>query len=213
MPTTRDAILDGALQVMRTKGLARTTTKEIAAAAGYSEATLYKLFADKVDLFLCVLSERLPPVSVVREDPAGLVGAGTVTGNLQRIAAELERFYRASLPIAMSLFSDTELLTRHRQAVRDRGTGPEVVTTRVAAYLRGEQAAGRIAASAEVTGAATALVGACMHAAFLTCFTGESPSPGPADFVTALLPGLLPLRHAPLRTTRRTGRSSRVPPR
>src|ERR1700723_2853279 len=60
MPNTRDRILDAAAHVMRTRGFARTTTKEIARAAGYSEATLYKHFLDKTDLFLAVLKERLP---------------------------------------------------------------------------------------------------------------------------------------------------------
>src|ERR1700733_13336135 len=60
MPDTRDRILDAAAHVMRTRGFARTTTKEIARAAGYSEATLYKHFLDKTDLFLAVLKERLP---------------------------------------------------------------------------------------------------------------------------------------------------------
>ncbi|HEY2278086.1 MAG TPA: TetR/AcrR family transcriptional regulator [Streptosporangiaceae bacterium] len=60
MPDTRDRILDAAAHVMRTRGFARTTTKEIARAAGYSEATLYKHFQDKTDLFLAVPKERLP---------------------------------------------------------------------------------------------------------------------------------------------------------
>ncbi|HEX4258089.1 MAG TPA: helix-turn-helix domain-containing protein, partial [Streptosporangiaceae bacterium] len=47
MADTRDRILDAATHVMRTRGFARTTTKEIARAAGYSEATLYKHFQDK----------------------------------------------------------------------------------------------------------------------------------------------------------------------
>ena len=60
MADTRDRILDAAAHVMRTRGFARTTTREIARAAGYSEATLYKHFQDKTDLFLAVLKERLP---------------------------------------------------------------------------------------------------------------------------------------------------------
>jgi AcrR family transcriptional regulator len=50
MTTSRDRILDGAVDVMRSRGLARASTKEIARAAGVSEALLYKLFADKTDL-------------------------------------------------------------------------------------------------------------------------------------------------------------------
>jgi AcrR family transcriptional regulator len=172
--TTRDAILDGALDVMRTRGLAHATTKQIARAAGFSEATLYKLFADKTELFLCVLAERLPRVSVVSGALAGLVGTGTVTGNLIMMITEIERFYELSLPIAMSLFSDADLLARHREAVRARGAGPEVITERVAEYLRAEQRAGRVSEAVRAEAAALALVGACLQRAFLRCFNGAA---------------------------------------
>jgi AcrR family transcriptional regulator len=171
--STRDAILDGALHVMRTRGLARTTTKEIARAAGFSEATLYKLFADKLELFLCVLTERLPRVGVVSDGVAALVGTETLAANLRTMVVEIGGFYEASMPIAMSLFSDVDLLDRQRAAVHARGAGPEVVVARVAEYLRGEQARGRVNAAAPVEGAAFALVGASMHHAFLACFNGE----------------------------------------
>jgi AcrR family transcriptional regulator len=203
--TTRDAILDGALQVMRTRGLARTTTKEIARAAGFSEATLYKLFTDKTDLFLCVLTERLPRVSVVSDGASGLAGASTVADNLLAIVTEVEAFYEASFPIAMSLFSDTELLARQRDAVHARGAGPEVITEGVARYLRAEQARGRVAATAPVSGAAMSLVGACMHQAFLSRFNDDGAVDRDAtarqaerfeilatDIVAAVLPALRP---------------------
>ena len=53
-------MLDAAAHVMRTRGMARATTKEIAKAAGYSEAALYKHFRDKTEMFLAVLTERVP---------------------------------------------------------------------------------------------------------------------------------------------------------
>jgi AcrR family transcriptional regulator len=199
--TTRDAILDGALEVMRTRGLARTTTKEIARAAGFSEPTLYKFFADKVDLFLCVLAERLPRVSVVSDGISHLVGRGSVAENLRTMGIEIERFYEASLPIAMSVFSDANLLARQRKAVHERGAGPEIIINRVAAYLTAEQVGGRISASAPVEGAAGALVGACMHHAFLARFNDASDEAHADDkkvaglvnrVVDAILPSLRP---------------------
>ena len=199
--TTRDAILDGALRAMRSRGLARATTKEIARAAGFSEATLYKFFGDKVDLFLAVLAERLPRVTVLGDGIAGMVGSDTVAGNLSATALELERFFRAVLPIAMSLFSDRELLARHRDAVHARGGGPEVLERSVRDYLAAEQAIGRVRADAPVAGASMALVGAAMHHAFLARFEAdETEADAPpaalrafADGVAqALLPALLP---------------------
>ena len=207
MTSTRDAILDGALHVMQTRGLARTTTKEIARAAGYSEATLYKLFDDKFDLFLCVLAERLPTISVADDDAANLAGTGSVAGNLYRLVVEMIGYYRAVLPIGMSIFSDSELLARHRDAVRTRGPGPERVTEGVGAYLAAEQAAGRVAATAPLAGIAMALVGACMHEAFLWCFNGETgnattqDSPAVRAFAAEVVAAILPaLDQAPAAT-------------
>ncbi len=212
--TTRDAILDGALQVLRARGLARATTRDIARAAGYSEATLYKLFADKTDLLLAVLAERLPRISTLHGDPAALAGTGSVAGQLRQIAIEVTGFYLTVLPLSMSIFSDSALLARHRDALRSRGPGPEAVSAGVAAYLTAEQAAGRIGPGAPAEGAALALVGACMHRAFLWCFDGDAPgsasgadAPAPAsaappgadalavrafaaEVVAAILPGL-----------------------
>jgi len=74
--SARDTILDAAAQVMREKGLARATTKEIARTAGYSEALLYKHFADKQEIYLAVLHERIGGLMDARE----LVGAKLVRG-------------------------------------------------------------------------------------------------------------------------------------
>jgi AcrR family transcriptional regulator len=193
-------ILDGALEVMRTRGLARTTTKEIARASGFSEATLYKLFTDKTDLLLSVLAERLPQVTVMTEGVADLVGKNTVRENLTAMVAEIERFYEVSLPIGLSLFSDVELLARETEALRERGAGPGVLLERVVEYLRGEQTRGRVGTSAPVDAAAIALTGACMHHAFLGAFNErglgaerEEDLRAFADgIVAAILPGISP---------------------
>ena len=69
--STRERILTAAAEVMRTKGLARSTTKEIARASGFSEATLYKHFANQEELFLAVLGERRKKPRPRRLPPAG----------------------------------------------------------------------------------------------------------------------------------------------
>ncbi len=193
--STRDRILDGAAEVMRTRGLANTTTKEIARAAGLSEAMLYKVFRDKVDLFLGVLAERLPRIAVLSDGPARYAGRSTVPAGLRRLAAELLSYYLESFPIAASVFSDPDLLTRYREALRERRAGPHRVVEGVAAYLSAEQQAGRVAPTARPEVVAELLVGACLHRAFLIRFAGETAPPArirrfAADVVTALEPTL-----------------------
>lgn len=174
--STRDRILDGAAEVMRARGLAHTTTKEIARASGYSEATLYKLFTDKVELFLCVLMERLPQIGLVRDELSTRVGHGTVKDTLREAAEQMLDFYTASFPISASVFADADLLVRHRDGVLSRGASPVKVNHAIADYLRAEQHAGRIAGSVRPDAVAAALVGACFQRAFLIAFTGEKPT-------------------------------------
>ena len=192
--STRDRILDGAAEVMRIRGLANTTTKEIAKAAGLSEAMLYKVFRDKVDLFLGVLSERLPRMTVLSGTADGHLERNTLA-DVRQLASEVLSFYLESFPIAASLFSDPQLLARHREALLERDAGPQTVIEGVAAHLTAQQRAGRMAPTAPAEVVAELLVGACLHRAFLVCFSGEVATPDhiagfAADVVNALEPVL-----------------------
>jgi AcrR family transcriptional regulator len=78
---TRQRILEASERLMRTIGLARVTTKEIARAADCSEATLYKYFTSKEELFVAVLEERLPSLgSLIAELTAAAGETGGTTG-------------------------------------------------------------------------------------------------------------------------------------
>jgi AcrR family transcriptional regulator len=170
---TRERIVDAAERVMRTKGLARATTKEIARVAGYSEGTLYNHFDDKEDLFLSVLRERLPDfVALVRDLPERS-GRGTVRGNLEEVSSAALAFYDKSVPMAASVFSQPELLARHQEGVRKRNRGPHKANEGVAAYLHAEQLLGRVRRGANLEAAAALLLGACYQRAFHLHFLGE----------------------------------------
>lgn len=167
--TTRDRMLDAAAHVMRTKGLARATTKEIAKAAGFSEAALYKHFADKTELFLAVLRERAP------SDLAGLLagleaGRGDVRETLAEIARVAIAFYVETFPIAASIFSEPALLAAHREALKAHGVGPGTVPEMLARYLEAERGLGRLPAGVDAGSAADLLLGACHYQAFLGFF-------------------------------------------
>ncbi len=64
---------------------------------------MYKLFADKTDLYLCVFAERLPWGSALRDYVTDRVGKRTVAENLTAMLIEIEQLFDANLPIAMSL--------------------------------------------------------------------------------------------------------------
>jgi AcrR family transcriptional regulator len=192
LPTTRDQILDAAAHVMHTLGMARTTTREIAHAAGLSEAALYRHFADKAELFLCVIGERLPQLVATLRDLPARVGKRTVRSNLEDIARVALRFYDETAPMALSLFSEPELLARHQEHLRGKEGGPHRSIEALAGYIRAEQHQGRISQRADPEAAASLLLGACLGRAFLRRFTGDQQTPDADErFVKAMVRTLM----------------------
>ena len=146
---TRDDILAAAARIMRTEGYARATTKEIARAAGYSEAALYKHFQDKAEIFLRVLEEQLPGLAELLRRLEGRAGTGDVRANLEEVVVTAVEFYSVSFPIAASLYSSRELLAAHRERVRALGAGPRGPEEMLTRHLAEEQRLGRLAPSAD----------------------------------------------------------------
>ena len=57
-PVTREQILDSSLKLFSEKGFARTSVRDIAQAAGITDAAIYYHFASKRDLFEALIEER-----------------------------------------------------------------------------------------------------------------------------------------------------------
>ncbi|MFJ8926530.1 TetR/AcrR family transcriptional regulator [Streptomyces sp. NPDC102364] len=186
----RVRIVEAAHELMLSIGLARTTTKEIAKAAGCSEAALYKYFANKEELFVTVLNERLPKLGsllgrLLAEGAEGAEGAGgpgrTVEQNLTEIAREAALFYEQTFPMAASLYAEPKLKRRHEEVMRELGTGPHKPIQGLDAYLRAEQKSGRISAEADTYAAASLLLGACSQRAFAYEMSPDGRPPQPVD--------------------------------
>ncbi|MEU6842612.1 TetR/AcrR family transcriptional regulator [Streptomyces sp. NPDC046716] len=179
----RVRIVEAAHELMLSIGLARTTTKEIARAAGCSEAALYKYFPNKEELFVTVLNERLPKLGSLLgrllADGAGNPGR-TVEENLRDIAHEAALFYEQTFPMAASLYAEPRLKRRHEEVMRELGTGPHRPIQGLDAYLRAEQKAGRIGADADTYAAASLLLGACAQRAFAYDMSPDG-KPQPVD--------------------------------
>jgi AcrR family transcriptional regulator len=175
--TTRDALLDAAAHVIRTKGLARATTKEIARASGFSEATLYKNFQDKEELFVAVLRERVSSFTPLQAALAAVPGSRTVRENLEDVVRAAADFYVASFPMSASIYAEPALLAAHRTSLSRRGAGPHLAGEALAAYVTQEQKLGRVAVGVEPSAVAAILLGACVQYGFLTSFAGRPADP------------------------------------
>lgn len=190
--SARERILDAAADVMRRHGVARATTKEIAKAAGYSEALLYKHFRDKEELMLSVLKERMPPF-VSMSAP----GEETVEANLVAVVHGGLRFYRLAFPMMASMAAQPRLLNATRESLRKYGAGPQEPVRALARYLDAERDLGRVAAGADTAAVAALLMGACFQQGFLLYFAeGEDgpdlPESFARDLVRPVLTELLP---------------------
>ena len=188
----RDTILDAAAKVMREKGIARATTKEIAREAGYSEALLYKHFADKQDIYLSVLKERAGGVAASLD-----AGSGDVHDNLVDATLGLMEFYVGSFPMSASIFSDTELLAAWREGMTVRGAGPRGPLRGIERYLDDERELGRLEAGFDSYAVASLLVGAAFQHAFLACFDGLDAVPDAAALAERLVTAALGVRPRP----------------
>lgn len=185
-PSARPRILEAANELLSTVGPAGTTTKAIARAAQCSEAALYKHFRNKEELFVAVLSERLPRRLL---DTVGRVPTETsVAENLTNIVLEAARFYRQSFPLAMTLYGDPALARHRREVLGHDLRGPHLPIMRLTTYLAAEKAVGRIAAHAEPHAVAALLLGACAQRAFAYAPVGDVEVPTTdEEFAAALV--------------------------
>ena len=180
----RERIVDAAAAVMREHGVANATTKAIAAEAGYSEAMLYKHFADKQDLFLAVLKERVPALT---ELPTP--GEGDARENLVTLVAKLMNYYADLFPMSVSIFSEPELLIQHREGVkRHGGFGPIGPILLVERYLDAE--ASRLVIT-DTGAAARLLAGMAFQQGFLAAFEGLREVQGARETAGAAVDALL----------------------
>lgn len=191
--TTRQKILDAAQRLLETDGLARLTTKELAAAAGCAEGTLFKHFRTKEDIIIAVVMENAPrfreAVSQMRPSDQ------TVEKNLEELALMCIRFSEKLIPLGASLLGDSALLARHRML--GPGRGPKETHALIADYIVQEQRAGRIDARVEPLSVALLLFGPCFHRVFIRQVVGKNPPPTDerrfiATLVRTIMQGLEP---------------------
>lgn len=190
---TRDRILDAAVAVLRTRGQAGATTKEIARVAGCSEGSLYTYFATKADLLHAVMSEKLPPFIPVITALLERAGEDTVSDHLEEVARIALPFFHELMPLAATVLATPDL----NESLRQQGFGPHRANQVLATYLRIEQRLGRIRPEASVEAAAALLLGACQQRAMQLQFLGGSPNAEEderfaRELVATLALGLIP---------------------
>ena len=188
---TQQQILDAAERIIREKGVARATTKEIAKVAGVAEGTLYKHFSCKEDLFLALFRMRVPEEfkEAISEHQAG---TGSVRANLKAIALTGMRHFNQFIPLSAAFFADTDSLARLQVFLQETGSGPQRLYADVATYIEAEQTLGRLSNKVPPLSGAALLLGPCWQFVFLRQFLGTNPlAVSDEQFVDGLVDGLI----------------------
>jgi AcrR family transcriptional regulator len=144
-PTVRSRLLDTALELVGRHGLAELAMDELAAAAGVSRATLYRLFPGKEALFAELVRSFSPfePIAAVLDSMGDRPPAEVIPAVAQAMAAAMEGHIGLLLQLLFELSrSDPDPNGGHRTsdgAVQGMRTLPLV-----AGYLDQQMAAGRL---------------------------------------------------------------------
>jgi AcrR family transcriptional regulator len=180
-PSRRPEIIAAAETLIRTRGLASTTTRAIAEQAGCSEAALYVHFDSRLTLLLAVLEESLPEMLLPLKALEQSLGNLTPQQNLAKSLRAIFAFHERVVPMLCSLFADPQLLTAYRESLTTRNKGPHGAIGRLQKYISAEQTLGRIHKSIDAETAATMLMASSFFKAFVARFFG-TPVPSAAVF-------------------------------
>ena len=180
-PSRRPEIIAAAEALIRTRGLASTTTRAIAEQAGCSEAALYVHFDNRLTLLLAVLEESLPDMLLPLKSLEQSIGTRTPEQNLTRALRAIFAFHERVVPMLCGLFADPQLLSAYRDSLTTRNKGPQGAIARLQRYISAEQSLGRTDKSIDAETAATLLMASSFFKAFVSKFFG-APTPSAAAF-------------------------------
>ncbi|MBV9808665.1 MAG: TetR/AcrR family transcriptional regulator [Solirubrobacterales bacterium] len=155
----REAILAAALELLRERGIARVTAREVAALAGVSEASVFYHYKDRAGLLRAVFEQGLQPLKELAESVAR--AGPDLHQVLVRYAITLEQFLDQALPVMAAAQSDVALRDAMAEYMTEQDLGPHRGVAALGDFLAAEQAAGRVRAEVDPHATAMLFVGAC----------------------------------------------------
>jgi AcrR family transcriptional regulator len=170
---TRRNLLEAADRALRSRGLMGASTREIAREAGVADGTLYVHFDDRIDLFIALIQEHLPPYIEPLKRLNGLVGRRTVRANLAEVFQGALTWYEQMLPVFGALTADRDLCQTLQKRLAERDEGPHLAVQTLERYLAAEQKLGRVNAKTDLRAAVLLLYGAAHYWTFIAPWVGN----------------------------------------
>jgi AcrR family transcriptional regulator len=155
----REAILAAALKVIRERGIARLTSREVAGLAGVSEASVFYHYKDRFGLLQAVFEEGLRPLHELAD--RGISPGERPREVLALYGQTLETFLEQALPVITAAQSDSELRDSMAAYMSEHSLGPHRGVKAIGDYFAAEQAADRARAGVDPYAVAMMFIGAC----------------------------------------------------
>jgi len=180
----REAILAAARELLRERGIARVTSREVAALAGVSEASVFYHYKDRAGLLQAVFEQGLEPLQALSSSRR--LSGVDLHEALTRFANTLDGFLDQALPVIAAAQSDTALRDAMAAYMTEQDLGPHRGVATLGEYLAAEQAAGRVRRGVDPNAVAMLFVGACFtRAAQRQMPAAVAELPGVEDIVRA----------------------------
>jgi AcrR family transcriptional regulator len=188
----RNEILRAAEKLILSRGLSRTTTRQIAEEAGCSEGALYVHFKGRLELLLAMLEDSLPEMLKPLEVLQKRVGRGSPQANLEAALRGIFKFHLRVTPALAGLFADPELHAAFRASLARQNKGPHLSMRALEGYLAAERSLGRIDRRVEPNLVAYLLMASSFFRAFNEQFFRRTMRPGWEKFLKQLVGVLVP---------------------
>jgi AcrR family transcriptional regulator len=145
--------------VIRERGIARLTAREVAGLARVSEASVFYHYKDRFGLLQAVFEEGLRPLHELAD--RGISPGEDPREVLTLYGRTLEAFLDQALPVIAAAQSDAELRDAMAAYMSEHDLGPQRGVRALGDYFAVEQAAGRAAAGVDPHAVAMMFIGAC----------------------------------------------------
>jgi AcrR family transcriptional regulator len=181
--------MQAAEEVGRRVGLARVTTKEVAAAANCSEASIYYHFENRNDLLAELVARRFAELD---EHVSGFQlsdGDRPVERLAALVTVVMEAFVEL-IGLSAPLFADPDVLAQFRLVLIKRSVSPHGIQATVASHLKEQQRDGNLRDDVNADVLALLIVGAChelaLEAHLMGTADGSTPATAAQEIATTL---------------------------
>jgi AcrR family transcriptional regulator len=185
----REEILRVTHELLRERGMARLTTREVAERAGVSEGSVFYHFDDRFGLLKAVFERSLGPLHLESFDQK----AGDLRSTVTQMSEGIEAFLNASLDVMMAAQSDASLRESLHAYMLESDYGPHRGIAAIGRYIAARQATGEVRPDLNPTVVASMIVNDALQRAAVPKLVGNRKGIQPrAHFVDTLMRMLAP---------------------